>query len=109
MISVTAALLLSGSALAGDTAASLGDHPAVTVARTGAHPGYESGMKVYGHPAGGTSSSAAPVESTLNQHPAVTVSQTGARPGYQEAMKVYGHPARGTPAIATVVTGTAAR
>jgi hypothetical protein len=98
LISVAATILLSGNALAGD--AVLMDHPAVTVARTGAHPGYQDGMKVYGHPAGGTSS-AAPARSALNEHPSVTVVRTGAHPGYQDAMKVYGHPAGGMSATPT--------
>ena len=37
----------------------LEEHPAVTVHCTGAHPGYEDGMKVYLHPAGGASAAAA--------------------------------------------------
>ena len=93
---VLAGLLLAiGSAFAAEPSQATGDHPAVTVARTGAHPSYQDAMKFYGHPARGTSHDSASEQHVLEDHPAVTVSKTGAHPAYQDGMKVYLHPARG--------------
>jgi hypothetical protein len=94
LIPLAGAILVSSNALAGDATHALADHPAVSVARTGAHPAYQDAMKAYGHPAGGGAVVA--VERPLRQHPAVTVARTGARPTYQDGMKVYGHPAGGS-------------
>ncbi|MET0218645.1 MAG: hypothetical protein ABW205_12085 [Burkholderiales bacterium] len=100
-----AGMLLAGSAaLAAEPSDGLVDHPAVIVSRTGAHPSYEDGMKVYGHPARGTSGSPASDEHPLEEHPAVTVYRTGAHPGYEDGMKVYLHPAGGASAAAARTT-----
>lgn len=73
-------------------AQSLGEHPAVIVAKQWTNRGYDYQSKFYRHPAGLALLAEAPHE--MGEHPAVIVKRNWDHQGYDYVAKFYAHPAR---------------